>query len=163
MSKPKRDFSSLEARRHQAAELFAAEVSQAEVSRRLKVSRQSVSRWYKSWERAGIKGMAGAGRAGRMPKVSESALGLIKEALKNGPRANGIAADLWTLARVRKLIKQLTGISYGVSGVWYVMKRLNWSVQRPGRRALQRDEQAIERWRKQTWTAVKKTPDASDD
>jgi transposase len=70
---------------------------------------------------------------------------------------------VWTLPRVRKLIKDLTGVTYGVSGVWYVMRRLNWSVQRPGRRALQRDEEAIKRWQRETWPALKKTRDGNDD
>ena len=69
---PRRDFSGLERRREQAARLFACgKVSQAEVARELKVSRQSVSRWYQSWRRRGKSGLAGAGRAGRKSRLTQ--------------------------------------------------------------------------------------------
>jgi len=35
---------------------------------------------------------------------------------------------------------------YSESGVWRLLKGLNFSRQRPSGRAIQRDEEAIERW-----------------
>ena len=41
----KRDFKALEQRRHKAAQLLSRGISQAEVARRVGVSRQSLSGW----------------------------------------------------------------------------------------------------------------------
>lgn len=48
---PQRDFKGMEARRIQAAKLFAKGISQADVARELDVSRQSVSRWHEARSR----------------------------------------------------------------------------------------------------------------
>ena len=51
--RPRRDFAALEARRMQAARLFARGHRQAEVARRFRVSRPTAHRWYQSWRRQG--------------------------------------------------------------------------------------------------------------
>jgi transposase len=38
------------------------------------------------------------------------------------------------------------------------MQRLGWSHQKPERRALERDDAAIEQWRRQKWPGIKKKP-----
>jgi transposase len=50
------------------------------------------------------------------------------------------------------------GVSYDPSGVWHVLRRRNWSCQKPERKARERDEGAIARWRKKTWPRLKKSP-----
>lgn len=146
-------------RRMEAGQLFGQGVKQAEVARQLKVSRQSVSRWYADWKKRGKKGLHGSERLGRPKKLSESELEQVRERLLKGPRANGLDADLWTLARMKKLIEQITGKRYTISGVWYILCHLGWSAQRPATRASQRNDQVVAAWLKQTWPAVKKTPD----
>jgi transposase len=154
----KRDFSGMKQRRMEAAKLLAAGVKPAEIARRLGVSRQSVSRWQKMLKKSGKKGLEGSGRVGRPRKISPEEIRKIERALVRGVRACGIDADLWTLARVAKIIKSITGHSFGISGVWYVLRRLGWSVQRPAKQAAERDQTEVDRWIKETWPAVKKTP-----
>ncbi|MER6695501.1 winged helix-turn-helix domain-containing protein [Streptomyces minutiscleroticus] len=50
----------------------------------------------------------------------------------------------WTLRRVKLLIGRLFHVGYTVQGVWRLLKRHGWSCQVPVRRALERDEAAIE-------------------
>jgi len=64
-----RDFEGMERRRKAAAKLFGRGRSQADVARELKVSRQSVSRWYADWSAGGVGALRGAGRAGRLPHL----------------------------------------------------------------------------------------------
>jgi transposase len=75
----------LEARRAQAAKLFAAGAAQAEVARRLGVSRQSVSRWFAAWRAEGATGLAGAGRAGRAPRLDAAQRARLDAELRRGP------------------------------------------------------------------------------
>ena len=156
----RRDFAGLEQRRRKAARLFAKGKSQAEVARELEVSRQSVSRWYADWRAGGAGGLAAAGRAGRMPKLTADQFEVIERELEKGPRAHGYPTELWTLARVAEVIEATTGIAYHPGHVWKILRqKLHWSRQRPARRAVERDEEAIARWVAEDWPRVKETPD----
>src|SRR5437870_1450481 len=142
---PRRDFHGLEQRRKQAGRLFAAgRLILSEVARRLKVSRQSVSRWYVQWKRVGTSGLHGAGRAGRMPKLSLDDLQRVDRALRQGARAHGFGTDLWTLPRVAAVIEQQTGVKYHPGHVWKILGAMDWSLQRPAKRARQRDEEKVQ-------------------
>jgi transposase len=160
--RPRRDFAGLEERRRKAARLFAKGRSQAEVARELEVSRQSVSRWYAEWQAGGTKALKGAGRAGRLPRLSAEQLRAVAVELEKGPRAHGYPSELWTLARVGEVIETLTGVSYHPGHVWKLLREMNWSRQRPARRAVERDDEAIARWVAEDWPRVKKTPDAEE-
>src|SRR5712691_2185828 len=164
MAKPQRrqrDVAALEARRFEAARLFARGQSQATVVRALSVSRQTAHRWYHAWRRQGRRGLQAAGRLGRKPRLDRRQLARVDTALRRGAVAHGFSAELWTLPRVAMVIERLTGVRYHPGHVWYILRRLNWSVQRPARRARERDEAAIRRWVTGRWPAVKKTPAGS--
>src|SRR6266849_107408 len=126
----RRDVAALEARRFEAARLFARGAGQAAVMRALGVSRQTAHEWYHRWRRGGRQGLKAVGRLGRKPRLDRRQLGRVETALLQGPRRHGFATDLWTL-------------------------------QRPARRARERDEAAIRQWVSRRWPAVKKTPAAN--
>jgi len=156
--RPRRDFKGLHARRKQAAGLFSAgRLKQAEIARRLGVSRTSVHRWYAVWRRDGTAGLRGAGRAGRKPRLERTDLQILDQSLRAGAAAWGFATDLWTLPRVARVIKQLTGVQYHPGHVWRILRNLDWSRQRPARRAKERNEKEIKRWVAEDWPRVKKT------
>lgn len=157
----RRDFEALARRRREAAKLFTKGVPQAEVARRLKVSRQSVSRWYRTWTAEGQAALVDAGRAGRPPRLTAEQKARVEEELLRGPTAHGYATQLWTLARVAEVIERITGVGYHPGHVWRLLHELGWSVQRPARRAAERDEEAIARWIKEDWPRVKKARDAA--
>ncbi len=157
----RRDFAALEARRFQAARLFARGASQAAVARALGVTPMTACRWYRSWTREGQAGLKAAGRAGRKPRLDAQGLAEVDAALRRGAQAHGFSTDLWTLPRIATVIERVTGVRYHPGHVWYLLRRLHWSLQRPARRARARDEPAIRRWVRQRWPAVKKTPNAS--
>ena len=71
----------LQARRLRAAELFAIGVRQAEVARRLGVSRQSVHLWHQRWQAAGTDGLRSRGPTGPAPRLSDVQLRRVEQAL----------------------------------------------------------------------------------
>jgi hypothetical protein len=71
----------------------------ASVARPLKVSRQSVSRWYQPWEKGGARALQSAGRAGRKSRLSPRPLKQLETALLRGPAAQGWSAELSIAAR----------------------------------------------------------------
>lgn len=158
--RPRRDFQGLENRRKQAAKLFAGGVIMAAVARVLGASRQSVSRWYRDWRRGGVAALRGAGRAGRMPKLNHGQQRQVDRALRKGARAYGFAAERWTLPRVAVVIERVTGVRYHPGHVWRILRDLDWSLQRPAKRARERNEDAVRQWISKRWPAVKKTPGA---
>ena len=133
----------------------------AAVARKLQVSRQSVSRWFLQWKRGGTKALRGAGRAGRAPRLQAEQLQQVQLALREGARANGFNTDLWTLPRVAQVIERETGVSYHAGHVWRVMRAMGWTLQRPARRARERNEEAIRQWLAERWPVVKKKRAAS--
>ena len=156
----RRDFEAMERRRKRAAQLFRQGKTQADVVRELEVSRQSVSRWHADWKAGGVKALRSAGRAGRLPLLDAADLKRVARQLKKGPLANGYATDMWTLARVGEVIEAETGVVYHPSHVWRILRLMGWSRQRPARRAVERDDEAIARWVKEDWPRVKTTPGA---
>ncbi len=102
----------MERRRARAAQLFKAGKKQAEVARSLRVSRQSVSRWFFSFLKGGAKKLKGAGRAGRKPRLDAKQLAKVEAALRLGARAHGFKTSLWTLPRIATVIEGLTGVKY---------------------------------------------------
>jgi transposase len=154
----KRNFDVLERRRLRAARLLKKGIHEAEVARRVGVHRQSVNRWAQQLSESGISGLKKAGRAGRKPRLSEADLENIREALKRGPEALGYETSLWTAWRVADLIERECGVRYHAGHVWKVLNKLGWSCQRPTPRAIERDEDAIRRWKKKRWPELIKKP-----
>ena len=129
----------------------------AAIADRLKVSRQSVSRWYAEWKRGGAAALRGAGRAGRKPKLDEQQLRQLELALRQGARAHGFDTDLWTLPRVARVIERLTKVRYHPGHVWKILGAMDWTLQRPAKQARERDAEKVNFGLKERWPAVKKT------
>jgi transposase len=141
--------------------LLARGVAQAEVARRCEVSRQTASAWarlLKEKGRAGMKGRA----LGRPRQLSEAQCAELSKALLEGALAQGFATELWTLPRVAKLIGERFGVRYSTGHMWHLLRRMGFSCQKPARRATQRDEAAIQRWKRKRWPALKKTLQQED-
>jgi len=151
-----KDFQALEARRLEAARLFAKGCSQAEVARSLQVSAMSASRWYGAWREGGRQALRKHTHPGPPSRLGKRQLQRLVRELLKGPRAHGYATQLWTLPRIAGLIEKLFGIRYHPGHVWYLLRRLGWTPHRPGRQAKERDEDAIARWLNEAWPRIKK-------
>ncbi len=147
----------MEQRRMRAADLFERGMIPAEIARRVGVAHQVVSEWRKAWRQGGREALRSAGPAGRKPKLSDGQLAEVENALVRGAEANGYLTDVWTLPRVAEVIEHVTGVSYHPGHVWYLLRdQLDWTWQRPARRATERNDEAIEHWVKQRWPKLKK-------
>jgi transposase len=155
------DLAELERRRLRAGRLFAKGVGQADVMRRVGTTRSSVSRWYRAWQVGGLDALRTQRPAGRPTRMTAAQRARLERALLEGARAHGYETDLWTLDRVGAVIEEMTGITYHRGHVWKILRSMGWSRQRPARRAVERDDAAVERWVKDRWPKVKKTPGAA--
>jgi transposase len=82
---------------------------------------------------------------------------LLKLLLK-GASAHGFSTALWTLPRVATVIARTFGVTYHPAHVWKILRGEGWTCQQPARRARERDEAAIQRWRTTTVPHIKKRP-----
>jgi transposase len=88
--------------------------------------------------------------------LSDAQLAEVEAKLAEGPKANGFPTETWTLARVAEVIERVSGVRYGTTQTWTILRRrLGWSKQRPARRAVERDDQAIATWVKEDWPRTK--------
>ena len=153
----------LQARRLRAAALFAAGVTQAEIARQLEVSAQAVSVWHARWKEGGTEALRSRGPSGPAPRLSDAQLVTVEQALLDGAGANGFVGELWTLDRIAVVIERLSGVQHHPAHVWALLRhRLGWSVQRPRRRAVERDQAAIDRWVKEDWPQILPTPNGAE-
>lgn len=133
--------------------MFAAGQDNAVVAKRLRVSVRSVQRWRRSWNDGGPKALQSRGSPGR-PKLSEALFAVLEQELDKGPVAHGWPDQTWTLDRIRTLIGRRFHKSITLSAIAQMLRRHGWSHQVPARRALERDEDAITGWVRETWPQV---------
>ena len=152
----KRDLKGMESRRRRGMRMLARGLTQAEVARVCAVSRQTALNWAamlaadpQAWRRKPL------GRPGSFEDKQRARLAKL---LVQGAIANGFATEMWTLARVGKLIEREFGHRFSTTHVWRVLREMGFSSQRPVGRAIQRDEQAIAHWKTKRWPGLKKTP-----
>ena len=146
----------LEKRRRAAVQLLRGGQTLSAVARKVHASVSSVFRWWQAYQREGRRGLAAKPTPGRPPGLSSRQKDQLVRLLVRGPLRAGYPTDLWTLPRVAKLIDQEFGVRYHPGHVWKVLTGLGWSCQKPDRRAVERDEAAIVRWKYTAWPRLKK-------
>jgi transposase len=148
----------LERRRRRAIALLAQGLSLREVARRVQASASSVYQWRQAWRTGGEAALAPKQAPGRPRKLTDQQGEQLLQLLLQGARANGFPNELWTLKRIAAVIQVHFGVRYHPAHVWKILRGLGWSCQVPERQPIQRDEQAIARWKRYQWPAIKKSP-----
>lgn len=141
-------------RRTKAMKLLRRGKSIREISQQMGVTERCVRYWradasHPQWKKRGNP-------PGRPSQLSAKQLARLEKELQKGAYAQGYAEDYWTLDRIGRLIWDQFAVRYHPSAVWHLMKRLGWSCQRPQRRSLARNEEAIRRWKHYAWPRIKK-------
>lgn len=154
--RPQGNPKELERRRQRAIALLQEGHQPVVVARMLGVDRRSVRRWKAAHREKGQRGIQAVAAAGRPPKLDSNDLNKLEKALLQGSKKAGFPTDLWTCPRVAQLIHSLFGVQYHVDHVGKLLHALGWSPQKPERRAIERDEEAIKHWVKYDWPRIKK-------
>src|SRR5215211_1543700 len=133
-----------EGRRFRAFELKQQGWSQQRIAEALGVSKGAVSQWMKrARQGGGVEALKRQPAPGARPRLSEQRA-RVPELLAQGAEAHGFRGELWTCERVALVIRREFGVSYHPAHVSRVVRALGLSLQKPARRANQRDEEAIE-------------------
>lgn len=146
----------LEKRRFRAIDLLKRGLNLAQVAAKVGSSVSSVFRWQESFRAHGRRGLNPLPVPGRPPKLTSRQKRHVARILLAGALRRGYSTDLWTQKRVAKLIEEQFGIAYHPNHMWRLLQSLGWSVQKPKKRARERDEKAIAHWRRYHWPHIKK-------
>ena len=145
-----------EGRRFRAYELKLKGWKQTQIADALGVTEGAVSQWMKRAREQGAEGLRHKPPPGATPRLSKDERARLPELLAQGAQAHGFRGDVWTCERVSEVIRKEFGVSYHPAHVSRLLKALRQSLQKPQRRANQRDEEAIERWKEERWPSLKK-------
>jgi transposase len=157
MPRPKGSADLLKDRRKRALALLDEGHTLNEVARQIGCNASSVMRWRNAWRRGGEKGLEVRFSPGRPPRLDAKQQKRLIRTLLKGAVARGYRTELWTTARIAEVIRQEFDVEYHRDHVGRLMHQLGWSAQKPERRAVERDEDAIRRWKQKDWPRVKKT------
>ena len=149
-------------RRVRAGRLMLAGKTPAEVAHAVGVARQTAYTWKARLDEGGIEALR-AMVTGRPARLDGKQLDALRAALLQGAIAHGFGTELWTLKRVRALIERLFGVRFSEVHVWRLLGAMGFSSQKPERRAIERNEQAVVAWKRKTWPALKKSVPPSGD
>jgi len=145
-------------RRVRAGRLLLAGKGCAEVAKAVGVARQTVYTWKAVLDENGIDALRAMGGRGRPAQLDAPQLDRLRRSLLDSPTEHGFGTELWTLKRVRLLIERTFGVSYSEVHVWRILGALGFSSQKPERRAIERNENAVQEFKSKTWPALKKKP-----
>jgi transposase len=146
----------LEDRRRRALALLDEGYSLNEVGRQIGCNASSVMRWRDARRRGGDEALQVRFSPGRPLKLDVMQRKKLVRLLLKGPLAQGYRTNLWTAARIAALILSEFGVSYHPDHIGRLMHDLGWTPQKPERRALERNEEEIERWKQKEWPRIKK-------
>lgn len=144
-----------------AANMFDQDTEPAEVAAALGVAAQTVRAWRRAYRKGGRPALASRKPTGRPPRLTAAQRVRLAGLLAAGaPAACGFAGrHLWTQQLVADLVAREFGVRYHHDHVGVILRDLGFTHQKPARRAVERDEAAIEAWRRDAWPALlKKTP-----
>jgi len=152
-----------EERRKRAWALYQTGWKQKDIAEALGVTQGAVSQWIKRGRAGGEAGLAEQPKSGAPVRLSAADRQKLPGMLERGAESFGFRGELWTCARVGKLIEREFGVRYHPAHVSRILKDLGWTPQKPIRRAKQRKEAEIQHWKDVRWPELKKRRSKKDE
>jgi transposase len=132
----------------------------AQAAHAVGVARQTAYTWKAVLDEGGIDALRAMPSRGRPARLDEQQLQALGRMLLDKPTQHGFGTELWTLKRIGVLIERRYGVKFGQTQIWRILGSLGLSVQKPERRAIERDEDAAQTCKRKTWPGLKKKPSA---
>jgi len=147
-------------KRLRAGRMLLAGKTPAEAAHAVGVARQTVYTWKARLDEGGMDALRAMPTRGRPARLDDGQLQALGRTLLDKPTEHGFGTELWTLKRVGVLIERLYDVKFSQTQIWRILGGLGFSVQKPERLAIERDEDAVQTWKRKTWPALKKKPSA---
>jgi transposase len=147
-----------EERRKRARELKQAGWKQKDIAVALGVTEGAVSQWIKCGREGEKEALKAHPAKGATPRLTRAQQAHIPALLAKGAPAYGFRGEVWNSRRLAEVIKGAFGVSYHPDHCGYLVRKMGYRMQKPTKRATQRNEEAIEHWKTQRWPTLKKKP-----
>jgi transposase len=154
--RPPRDWR--EGRRLRAWELRHQGWSGKQIAAALGVTQGAVSQWLKRAREGGVDALYRHPPPGPAARLTPEQRTELVDLLAQGAEAHGFLGQVWTTKRVATVIRTAFGVRYHPAHVSRLLRALPWTVQKPLRRATQRNEAAIAAWTTEQLPALEKKP-----
>lgn len=146
----------LEKRRKEAVRRIRAGERVMDVAADLGVSRVSVGKWKKAASEGGLRALNAVAQHVPQSRMSTKQKQQLKKILVRGAMARGYPTDLWTCDRIAEVVREEFAISYNPGHLSRILHEMNFSCQKPSSRARERNAQAAQVFRDETWPRIKK-------
>lgn len=147
-----------EGRRLRALELHEAGWTGKRIAEALGVTAGAVSQWLKRAREGGREALRSHPPPGPTPRLTAEQRRALPDLLARGAEAFGFVGNVWTTKRVAAIIRRECGVRYHPAHVSRLLRALDWSLQRPIKRASQRKEAAIAAWNEERRPALEAKP-----
>jgi transposase len=126
------------------------------IAEALGASPSSVSGWLTAARSGGPAALRARPRPGAPARLLPAEQRLIPDVLWHGPEAYGFRGEVWTCARVARALREEFGVPYHKGPVSRILRGRGWTPQGPITRAVQRDDEEIERRQREAWPALRR-------
>jgi len=144
--------------RLQAIMLSVQGQTTGQIAQGLQVDRTRVHAWIGAWNAYGDEGLLEGQRSGRPAALNARQREHLADILDSGPVAHGLNTGVWTSPLIAQIIAEEFEVIYHPGHVRHLLKRWNFSVQRPRTSLVQADPKKQNRWIRYTHPNLKKTP-----
>lgn len=118
--------------------------------------RTTIYRWLRAAAQGGEEALVARRATGRPPLLTEKQKAKVRQWITGkDPRQYGFDFGLWTRMIIAELIEKKLGVTMGVTAVGRLLAELGITPQKPLRRAYERDPEAIERWKREEFPAIR--------
>jgi transposase len=132
--------------RRRAAVAVVEGMTIADVAVAYSVDRKTVSRWVAKFRNGGSDGLrrkAGSGRPRKLEELTEEEL---RQIVLPGAMAVGFETDLWTVRRLRRVIRDKFRIQLSKNTTWRRLRDAGLTYQKPEREYYEIDEATRKKW-----------------
>lgn len=102
-----------------------------DIASSLQKPKTTIHDWLQRVESKGLKNLYDVKQSGRPPGLSKEEKKKLTKVLNENPEKQGIPFVIWTTSLVQYIIHKLFNILYQLRNVEYLVKELNFSLQKP--------------------------------
>lgn len=133
-----------------------AGVSPEQLAAELDINIRTIYKWLEKYHYGGEEALKTVPKPGKAPKLTATQLRHLAIIVRDrNPLQYAFDFALWTRGLIREVIRREFDVRLSEVSVGRILRRLGLSPQKPLYRAYQQDAEAVERWRKEDYPAIK--------
>lgn len=144
------------AKRIHAVLLNNEEYTGTSIAKLLHAPRSKVSLWLKNYEDYGYEALLEGQRSGRPAQLSEDQKIELEDIIDSGSITYGFTSAVWTSIMIGQVIHNEFGVDFHPGHIRKVLKKMNYSMQKPKRVLARADEEQKMKWRRYVYPSIKK-------